>query len=117
MAWLRFQSQTHMCLQADILSQCTKKPYMGVDIKDAKMSTLFLPLPQILSSQPEIKPGPPWSPFGFPLFRSFLGDVMKMERVAELWPMASREGELRQWAPLRSHITLTGLAVGPSPEQ
>ena len=94
-------------LRADVLSQCTGKPYTEGDFKGTKMSTVCSLLPKILSSHFEMKPSPAWSPFGSPLFRSFTGDVMELERVAKLWPMASWEGELHPWVPF------TGVAVCP----
>lgn len=85
------------------------------------MSTVFPPLLQILSSLPEIKPGPPWSLFSSPLFRSFVGDVRKMGRTGKLCPVASWEGELWQWAALTwlmvptpsNDIRLAGIHVKP----
>ena len=75
------------------------------------MSDVIPPLPQILSSHPEMNPGPAWSPSGSSPFRSFVGDEMEMERLAELCPVASREGQLYLWAPV------PGVAVGPKPKQ
>lgn len=57
--------------------------------------------PPILSPLTAGKPGPPWPPFGSPLFRSSVGDLMKMERATALGPRAlGRESYVSGHHPL-----------------